>query len=239
MKGGSASQHFIFDWQKTRFDYRLPVLIGISFIAHIFSFYIFHIVYPATTSLLPPAAQISVLDPRNPQDQEVLDWVEVNDPAAIGVPSFRPKLIAQLTPRYRPAFSTVPPQFQPLTPDAPKTQGLPSLFSPGNLPSARSRPVRDEHIADFPSSLTVSLPLKSRLRSVPMPLPATSKLVEPSSFFVGINKDGTVDSTFLWTSSGDNELDQAADRFVHSLQFGPAELAAWGTVRLSWGVDEK
>jgi hypothetical protein len=236
MNDGALNYRFIFDWQKPRFDYRLPVLIGISFVGHIFSFYIFHIVYPATTSLLPPAAQISLLNPKNPEDQEILDWVEVNDPAAISVPSFRPKLISQLTPRYRPAFSTVPPQIKPLVPDAPATRGFPSLFSPENSLSARSKPVQ-ERVVEFPSSLAVSPPLKSRLRSVPTPLPTTSKLVEPSSFFVGVNKEGTVDFTFLWTSSGDNELDQTADRFVHTLQFDPAGSAAWGTVQLSWGTE--
>jgi hypothetical protein len=107
------------------------------------------------------------------------------------------------------------------------------------LLSARSKPVQEQRIVEFPSSLAVSPPLKSRLRSVPIPLPTTSKLVEPSSFFVGINKEGTVDFTFLWTSSGDNELDQRADRYVHTLQFAPAGSAAWGTVQLSWGTGGK
>lgn len=235
MRERSLSPGLIFDWKKSRWDYRLPVLIGISFVAHILSFYIFHIVYPATTSLLPPAAQISVLDPANPQDQQVLDWIEVNDPASVSVPSFRSKFITQLTPRYRPSFSTDSPELQPLTPDAPSPQRLPSLFSPENLLPIRSRPVKGEQISAFPSSVAVSPSLKPRLRSIS--LPSTSKLVEPSSFFVGVNRDGTVDFAFLWTSSGDNELDQAADRFVRTLKFEPAETTAWGTVQLRWGVD--
>lgn len=237
MNERSLNHQFIFDWQKTRWDYRLPVLVGISFVGHILCFYIFHIVYPATTSLLPPAAQISVLDPQNPQDQQILDWVEVNDPAAISVPSFRPRLIGQLTPRYRPSFSTVSPQLLPLTPDAPKPQGLPSLFSPENLSSIRSPPVQAGQTLTFPTRVEVSPTLKPRLRSLSPPFPTTSKLVELSSFFVGVNRDGTVDYAFLWTSSGDNNLDQMADRFVRTLKFDPAASAAWGTVQLRWGTD--
>src|SRR5258708_26078106 len=36
--------HFIFDWRKSRWNYRLPVLIAISFFAHLFCFYIFRVV---------------------------------------------------------------------------------------------------------------------------------------------------------------------------------------------------
>jgi hypothetical protein len=237
MNEGSLNYRFIFDWRKTPWDYRLPVLIGISLVGHILSFYIFHIVYPATTSLLPPAAQISVLDPENPQDQQILAWIEVNDPASVSVPSFRPRLIAQLTPRYRPSFSTVSPQLLPLTLKGPKAQGLPSLFSPENLSPIRSQPIREGQTRTFPTRVEVSPTLKPRLRNLSPSFPTTSKLVEPSSFFVGVNRDGTVDFVFLWTSSGDNELDQTADRFVRTLKFDPAESAAWGTVRLCWGVD--
>jgi hypothetical protein len=237
MNEGSLNYRFIFDWRKTRWDYRLPVLIGISFVGHILCFYIFHIVYPATTSLLPPAAQISVLDPENPQDQQILDWVEVNDPAAVSVPSFRPRLIRQLMPRYRPSFSTVSPQLLPLTLNGPKPQGLPSLFSPENLSPIRSQPIREGRTPMFPTRVEVSPTLKPRLRDLSAPFPTTSKLVEPSSFLVGVNREGTVDFAFLWRSSGDNELDQTADGFVRTLKFDPAESGAWGTVRLCWGVD--
>src|SRR5580704_19790686 len=81
--------HFIFDWRKSRWNYRLPVLIAISFFAHLFCFYIFRVVYPTTTSLLPPSAQVTVLDPNRAQDRSLLEWVAVNDPAYVSAPRFR------------------------------------------------------------------------------------------------------------------------------------------------------
>src|ERR1700759_4658078 len=99
----------IFDWQKGRWDYRLPVLIGISFLGHIFCFYLFHVVYPTTTSLLPPSAQITVLNPNSSHDRRMIDWIEVNDPATLSAPRTDPNLVAKLTPRYKPSFSSLTP----------------------------------------------------------------------------------------------------------------------------------
>ncbi len=98
---------FIFDWRKSPWDYRLPVLIAISFFAHLFCFYIFRVVYPMTTSLLPPSAQVTVLDPNRPQDKSLLDWVAVNDPAKISAPKFDSSVITQVAPRYKPIYSTL------------------------------------------------------------------------------------------------------------------------------------
>ncbi|MEA3204916.1 MAG: hypothetical protein QOG92_537, partial [Verrucomicrobiota bacterium] len=99
---------FIFDWQKSRWDYRLPVLIAISFIVHIFCFYIFRVVYPPTTSLLPPSAQVTILDPNRPQDRSLLEWVTMNNPANVSAPRFDSGVIDQVTPKYKPIYLTLP-----------------------------------------------------------------------------------------------------------------------------------
>src|ERR1700674_4097595 len=97
---------FIFDWRKSQWNYRLPVLIGISLFGHIFCFYIFRVVYPTTTSLLPPSAQVTVLDPNRPQDKSMLDWVAMNNPAIVSAPRFDSGVITQVLPRYKPIYST-------------------------------------------------------------------------------------------------------------------------------------
>ena len=98
---------FIFDWRKSHWDYRLPVLIAISFFAHIFCFYIFRVVYPPTTSLLPPSAQVTVLDPNRSQDKNLLEWVAMNNPANVSAPTFDTRLITQVVPPYKPIYSTL------------------------------------------------------------------------------------------------------------------------------------
>ena len=94
----------IFEWPKSRWDYRLPVLIALSLFAHIFCFYIFRVVYPTTTSLLPPSAQVNVLDPNRPQDKDLLDWVATNNPANVSAPRFDSRMITQVIPRYKPTY---------------------------------------------------------------------------------------------------------------------------------------
>ena len=41
-----------------------------------FLFLLFRVVYPATTALLPPSAQVTVLDSNRSEDKEILDWVD-------------------------------------------------------------------------------------------------------------------------------------------------------------------
>ena len=140
---------FIFDWRKSQWNYRLPVLIGISLFGHIFCFYIFRVVYPTTTTLLPPSAQVTVLDPNNPQDKSLLDWVEMNNPANVSAPRFDPRLVAQLTPQYKPIYSSLSVELKPSDSPGPREQGIPSIFSPETLLPVRSRPMDAVPTRDF------------------------------------------------------------------------------------------
>ena len=137
-KMNQQEARFIFDWRKSQWNYRLPVLpVGISLFGHIFCFYIFRVVYPTTTTLLPPSAQVTVLDPNNPQDKSLLDWVEMNNPANVSAPRFDPRLVAQLTPQYKPIYSSLSVELKPSdSPEAPREQGIPSIFSPERDASA-------------------------------------------------------------------------------------------------------
>ena len=118
---------FIFDWRKSHWDYRLPVLIAISFFAHIFCFYIFRVVYPPTTSLLPPSAQVTVLDPNRSQDKNLLEWVAMNNPANVSAPTFDTRLITQVVPPYKPIYSTLSVELKRADSAKPQDQGIPSL----------------------------------------------------------------------------------------------------------------
>jgi hypothetical protein len=228
---------FIFDWRKARWDYRLPVLIAISFLGHIFCFYLFHVVYPTTTSLLPPSAQITVLDPRSSRDKNMLDWVEVNDPATMSAPRFDPRLVSMLAPRYKPSFSSLTPELKPSdASDAPPT-GIPSIFSAQALIPMRSRPVASDSSKFFPSRLDIASSLQQRQLIFSSTLPVSSTLAEPASFFIGVNPAGEVDFLFLRSSSGSNTLDDTAESFIRTLHFQSRPDRDWGVVTLHWGGD--
>jgi hypothetical protein len=228
---------FIFDWRKNRWDYRLPVLIAISLFAHIFCFYVFRVVYPTTTSLLPPSAQVTVLDPNRPQDKSLLDWVAMNDPANVSAPKFDPRVITQVTPRYKPTYSNFSAELRRSDSAKPQEQGIPSLFSAENLFPMRPQPPPEERDEPkkFPTRLEIASTLQSRAPASLPVLPTTSALSEPTSIFLGVSPEGKAEYAFLMQSSGNAPLDQKAEDLLRAVQFKPDPNWNWGVVTLHWG----
>jgi TonB family protein len=226
---------FIFDWQKSRWDYRLPVLIAISFIVHIFCFYIFRVVYPPTTSLLPPSAQVTILDPNRPQDRSLLDWVTMNNPANVSAPRFDAGVIDQVTPKYKPIYSTLAVESRRGESAKPQPEAIPSLFSAETLLPTRSQPPEEVIAKTFPTRLEIASTLQSRVPVTLAALPTSSALSEPTSIFIGVNPDGAADYVFLEQSSGNSSLDQKAEDFIRGVKFKPDSNRTWGVVTLHWG----
>ena len=227
-----------FDWQKSRWDYRLPVLIAISLLAHIFCFYLFRVVYPATTALLPPSAQVTVLDSNRPADKEVLDWVTMNDPAILSAPKFDPDVISRVAPRYEPIYSTLSVPLRSSDAAKPKEKGIPSIFSTGTLLPVRAPlPLGGAH-KNFPTRIEFASTLQAEAPAGSPNLPQSAGLAEPTSIYVGVNPQGDVDYLFLLQSSGNNALDQKAEDFIRSVKFKTAPGRTWGTVTWHWGGAE-
>jgi len=226
---------FIFDWRKSRWDYRLPVLFALSLFAHIFCFYIFRVVYPPTTSLLPPSAQVTVLDPNRPQDKSLLDWVAMNSPAIVSAPRTDSGVIAQVIPRYKPIYSTLSAELRRSDSAKPQEREIPSLFSAETLLPMRGQHQEGPHVPVFPTRLQIASTLQSRAPAALPALPACSVLSEPTSIFAGVNPDGEADYVFLTQSSGNNSLDQEAEDFIRSVRFRPGPNRNWGVVTLHWG----
>ena len=226
---------FIFDWRRSRWDYRLPLLIVLSLFGHVFCFYVFHVIYPTTTALLPPSAQVTVLDPNNPQDRSLLDWVEMNNPANVSAPRFDPRLAAQLTPQYKPIFSSLSVELKASDSSGPREQGIPSIFSPEVLLPMRSRLTQAAPTMMFSSRLEIASTLQARTPVSLPALPAAATLSEPTSFFVGVSPEGAVDFVFLRQSSGIGQLDQKAEEFIRTVKFKPAPRRDWGVITLHWG----
>jgi hypothetical protein len=225
----------IFDWRKSRWDFRLPVLIAISFIAHIFCFYIFHVVYPTTTSLLPPSAQVTVLDPNRAQDKSLLDWVAMNDPANVSAPRFDSRVIAQVAPRYKPIYSTLSVELRRSDSAEPQQRPIPSLFSAETVLPMRSQPLDTAAPKTFPTRLEIASTLRSRAPAIFPDLPTSSALSDPTSIFVGVSPQGEADYVFLTQSSGNGPLDQKGEDFIRTVKFKPGGSRNWGVVTLHWG----
>ena len=238
MKPAARSlQNSIFDWDRPRWNGRLLWLIVFSLGLHFAGLYVFHVVYPSTTSLPPPAAQISVLNPQNPQDRRLLDWVDLNDPSAISAPRVDNGLVAKLVPSYRPTFSDEIPEIRKSQAGVPAQEATtPSLFTPDNLFPREARPTPVEPKTSFVSRLEFGLALENRQPAMPERLPASQRPSEPTTFFVGISKEGAVKYLFLLRSSQNDQLDHLAEESIKRLKFQPANTETWDTVSLHWGT---
>lgn len=226
---------FIFDWHKSRWNYRLPVLIAISFFAHIFCFYIFRVVYPTTTSLLPPSAQVTVLDPNRLQDKGLLDWVAMNNPANVSAPRFDSSVTGQLTPRYKPIYSTLSVELRHSESAKPQEKGMPSLFSAETLLPIRLQPQAETAPKTFATRFETASTLQSRAPASWPVLPTSSALSDPTSIFIGVNPEGEADYVFLMRSSGNGPLDRKAEDFIRTVKFKSGPNRSWGVLTLHWG----
>jgi TonB family protein len=177
-----------------------------------------------------------VLNPQNPQDRRLLEWVELNDPAAISAPKVEDSLITQLVPDYRPTFSDEIPAIQGNQANAALEAPTPSLFTPDNLFPRQTRPPATTPNVRFASHFEFGSTLQNLQPVVPEGLPVSQRLSGPTTFFVGISKKGDVDYVFLWRSSENDQLDHQAEQAVKHLRFQPAGSEIWGTVSLHWGT---
>jgi hypothetical protein len=211
--------------------------LAASLLAHFAAFYVFHVVYPTSNSLLPAAAQISVLNPKNPDDHDILDWAELHDPSALSIPKFRNDLVPDLVPRYRPSFSTISPS--PLAepqPTIPQHTSSPSLFSADTLFPLRKKPVIGPAEQTFVTQLEFGHNLQSRRPMLFGPPPSASEILEPTTFFVGLNREGKVEYLFLWQTSGNDRRDSEAERFLRQIQFAKGPSTDWDLVKFRWGT---
>ncbi|HZC35895.1 MAG TPA: hypothetical protein VE242_09795 [Chthoniobacterales bacterium] len=230
-------RRLIFDWTPPRWNKPLIGFLAASLLLHFAAFYLFHIVYPTTNSLLPPGAQVSVLNPKNPDDHHILDWVELHDPSALNLPKFRNDLVPGLVPRYRPSFSTISPDPLPQPqPSASRQAPMPSLLSAESLFPLRGKPKITPVERTFVTRLEFGNNLRSRHPEISASLPTASEILEPSIFFVGVNPEGKIEYLFLWQTSGNDRRDSEAERFLRQIHFQSAPSAAWDLVKFCWGM---
>jgi hypothetical protein len=232
------SRRLIFDWAPPSWNRPLLGFLTASLLVHFAAFYLFHIVYPTTNSLLPAAAQVSVLNPKNPDDYRILDWAELHDPSTLSTPKFRSDLLPDLVPRYRPSFSKISPS--PL-PEPQSTISLPtsspSLFSAESLFSVQKRPVIGPVERSFATRLEFGINLQNRHPVISGSLPTALEVLEPSTFFVGVNREGKVEYLFRWQTSGNEHRDSEAERFLRQIRFESGSSTAWDLVKFRWGTN--
>jgi hypothetical protein len=236
LKNTVRSRDLVFDWTAHRWNQPLLGFLGASLLLHFAAFYLFRIVYPTTTSLLPPTAHVSVLDPKNPDDHRILNWVELHDPSTLSAPKFRSDLL-NLVPRYRPSFSAIAPE--PLEEPQP-TISLkatnPSLFSAENLLPSRTRPAIAPVKRPFLTQLEFAGALRARHPEWSDSPPVAPESLEPCTFLVGASAAGEVVYCFLWRTSGNQQRDAQTELFIRRIHFRRSGSPTWGLITLRWGT---
>jgi hypothetical protein len=232
------SRRLIFDWVPERWNQPLIGFLAASLLVHFAAFYLFQIVYPTTNSLPPLAGQVSVLSPKNPDDHRILDWIELHDPSVLSAPKVRNDLVPNLVPRYRPSFSAISPNPLPEPQSAVSSQtSMPSIFSAESLFPLRQKPVIAPVEQSFVTRLEFGHNLQNRHPVFSDSLPTASEVLEPSTFFIGVNREGKVEYLFLWQTSGNDRRDSEAEQFLRQIQFEPGASIAWDLVKIRWGTN--
>ncbi|MBV9672536.1 MAG: energy transducer TonB [Verrucomicrobia bacterium] len=238
MRPEAADTPFVFDWGKENLGQRLPFLLGMSFLGHMVCFYLFQVVYPTTTAILPRSAEVTVLDPKRSQDREIQEWAESNNPATASAPELGSDLIAKVMPPYHPIFNNLAPELMPMSPPAAKKTGPPLVIAPDDLLPLRPATHDSAKPQRFETQLSIGSTLQDRAPEKVQALPPSRALSPATSLFIGVGPSGSVDFVFVRQSAGSSELDQQAEKFVRNLRFRPASGASWGVVTVRWGSSQ-
>lgn len=234
MRPEADAPTWVFNWERPAWSLRLPLFILTSLIGHLFCFYVFQVVYPSSASLPPAAAGVAVLNPQSERDRPLLDWAELNDPAALAAPGFQAERVTKLVPRYQPSFADQSPAFAVVTPNP--VPPFPSIFGVDGVLSSNPAPAPSASVI-FGSHVEFAEPLQDRLAGPAPALPRVQANGESTILLLGVDPNGAVSNCLSWQSSGKPDLDRAAERFARSLRFKAAPGYSWGRLRFTWGYD--
>lgn len=240
--GVSESHGLTFAWlHRPKISLALPGFLFLSLFFHAVTFYIFQVAYPPPAAVTPPAVQVNVLAPTTPENQELLRWIESENPAATGTPqATTPPMIRDVA--YQPSFATVRTTPKTFT-EKDSAVAFPAAFDTLELLSGTRKKNADAPAKNVTqqSALKFSGSLASRkISTLPSLHPSPENFANPGStkFFVGVGRDGRVQYVFLQNSSGSATLDRQAENHLAEVAFARGgKDVTWGFATYSWGDD--
>jgi hypothetical protein len=231
-----------FHWDVIRrFPTVLPAFIMISLVVHVAAFFAFQVVYPAQKTMSAPPPAITVLDPKRPDHQALLRWIDAEDPTPV-VTAGNSITERLLQVPYRPSYETL--RTPPLTLPEERAQ---MQYPPARDPLTIIRSV--EPHASAPSGPVVGEPTRmifagelggrpvAALPSLVLTTKSTKEL-EPARFLVGVDARGAVQYVMPQSSSGNAAIDAEAGAYLSKLKLGPGDQPIiWGLVTVQWGPE--
>ena len=245
MSAGPESPELIFGWDRpARFRWKFFLLILLSAVVHVGTFFLFQIVYPPRVTIPPPAPEVSLLLPTSPENRALLRRIEAEDPALIAAtPSVTPPDLFQQ--QYLASYQTVRTQPRTVAAETPVIR-YPAPRDPLAIIRSAGQFAQTGQLADiapppvptrieFSAALTARAPAEMAAWNF---TPRASSPLEPASFLIGITDRGEVRYIFQQHSSGDPKLDAQAAAQIPRLDFQSAENPiVWGIATVTWGDD--
>ena len=248
-----AASALLFRWEgPRRRNLALIGFLAVSFAAHVFGFYLFQVVYPATVSLTPVPQRVSFISAKSEEGAALLRWIDAEDPALAST-TRRPAeakryLLGKI--QHTPSYSESEPILRkppPLTVDL----RVPSAQPPAAVPLRQS--TKPAAIGSVPTNVAFSGDLQSlgQPKFVPTNFKMSGK--EPpqnARFRIAVDSNGAVVHCFPLVSSGDAALDEQARQHLalcrSSANAVPSkvegstangESLVWGVATIEWGND--
>jgi hypothetical protein len=245
---GPAAEPLLFSWELTRRRHvAITAFLALSLIAHALCFYIFQIVYPATVSLLPPPARVSVITSNSEEGRTLLRWIDAEDPALAFTTQRPPEARLRALPKVEhipsylavePALKQVPPPVVDLRiPSSQPAGAVPFVYRQATPPlSARATSASFSKELDAFGAPT--LPDRSFAAS-------NDETPETIRFRVAVSGTGEIRYCFALNSSGDPALDEQARRYLTLCRFSQSSISGekldrsltWGIATVEWGND--
>ena len=133
---GEHRSHLTFRWKTHRVGWRLPFFLLASFLAHVFAFYVFRVVYPPNIRVTPQPTRVMLLQPSNPHAARLLRVLEDRaDALGTGMRAddgLTAATLAKYGASFRPSFQGHEIPLRDLAPLKAET-GLPSLLGENEI----------------------------------------------------------------------------------------------------------
>ena len=244
----NPANDLVFGWDRPgRGKWTLGGFLLGSLAVHAFGFYLFQIVYPPAVALLPPPGRVSLIAPNSDEGQQLLRWIEAEDPALASttLPPPDGKGLAMPTIQHAPSYLDRQPALRDLAPPRPPLR-IPSAHPPAPVQKPAS-PTQFE-TKSVPTVIHFSPELESLIAAqIPQLKFNASGRDSPDAarFLIAVNDKGDVRYCFLESPSGDAALDQQARKYLAVSRFPAVRNSAllsgtpliWGTATIEWGND--
>jgi outer membrane biosynthesis protein TonB len=237
----------LFEWpSRHNVHLALPIMLVLSFLLHAGSLFLFHATFPRSGGSPEQSAAVNYILPDSPEAAKLAPMLAASDPALFSSQVFGPNVWNLPKTTYVASFDQEATALKPL-PAPPPSQFLPPYAgtSPVTVAAVVPKPPQLREPA-LPTILRFSGALEERAWTPPADpqfsetIALTRQGLAPAEFLVAVSPEGLPLHFFPQQSSGDEDLDRAALRYLAGCRFTPSPREAgttWGTATFVWGGD--